>query len=148
MRDGRQHLFPNLVDFELSGDIAHDRKSDRTGGKIEPAGPDLHGNLGAVTTQELALGAPRSRYPESRDLGLGLVQVGQDLTHPTVSRGIQVVPEHAAGGRVGFDEAALRVNNQNRVRNTFEQTLEPDLRFLGLETGGTLGVLQVGVRRS
>ena len=73
VRDGRQHLFPNLIGLELSGDVAHDGKTDRTGGEIESPGPDLDGNLGAVTTQELALGAPRFRYPESRDLGLGHV---------------------------------------------------------------------------
>ena len=50
--------------------------------------------------------------------------------------------EHPAGGRVGFDEAPLRVDDQDRVRDTFEQTPEPHLRFLSLETGNTLGVIE------
>ena len=83
VRDGRQHLFPNLIGLELSGDVAHDGKTDRTGRKIEPPGPDLDGNMRAVTTQELALGAPLSRLPESRDLRLGRVRAGEkvDQTH-------------------------------------------------------------------
>ena len=99
----------------------------------------------AVTTEELALGAPLSRLPESRDLGLGRVWAGENVDQSHGEHGIQVVPEHPAGGRVGFDEAALRIDNQNRVRNTFEQTPEPDLCFLGLETGGPLGVEQTRV---
>ena len=48
--DGRQYLFSNLIGLELSGDVAHDGKTDRTGGEIEPPGPDLDGNLRAITT--------------------------------------------------------------------------------------------------
>jgi len=33
------------------------------------------------------------------------------------------------------------IDDQNGVRNTFEQTTEPDLRFFSLETSGPLGVL-------
>ena len=37
------------------------------------------------------------------------------------------------------------VDDQNCVRNTFEQTTEPDLRFFGLETSGPLGVVETRV---
>jgi hypothetical protein len=145
VRDGRQHLFPNLIGLELSGDVAHDGKTDRNGGEIEPPGPDLHGNMHAVTTHELALSAPCSRVPESHDLRLRCVRAGEEVAQAQGEQGVQVVPKHPAGRRVRFDEVALRINNQNRVRYTFEKTPEPDLRFLGLETGGTLGVVQAGV---
>ena len=142
VRDRRQHLFPNLIGLELSGDVAHDGKTDRTGGEIEPPRPDLDGNARAVTAQELALGARLSRFPEPRDLGFGLVWAGENVHQAHGEQGVQVIAEHPAGGRVGFDKAAARVDNENRIRNTLEQTAESDLCFFGLETRGPLGVIQ------
>jgi hypothetical protein len=78
-------------------------------------------------------------------LGLGHVRVGEEIDHPHREQGVQVVPKHPAGGRVGFDKAAPRINNQNRVRNSFEQTPEPDLRLFRVETRGPLGVVQAGI---
>src|SRR5918994_2875577 len=100
VRNGRQHFFPNLIGLELSGDVAHDGKTDRTGRKIEPPRPDLNGNLRAVTTEKLALRAPRSRFPESHDLRLGRVWAGEEVAQAHGEQGIQGVSEHPAGGRV------------------------------------------------
>ena len=45
----RQYLFSNLIGLELSENVAHDGKTDRTGGEIEP--PDqISTGIRAITT--------------------------------------------------------------------------------------------------